>query len=337
MPRAYPVVTMVAAGLAASVLTARGAWAEPERVLVVAEGTGSVLVRTLTSELAAGGYEVQIVGATVAVDLSSEAAARHARTVLRVSPTNTSIDLWIADHEGSEVQFRERIEAGPAKEDPSLLAIRAQEAVHGKLLPVAPLLPQEPPSPAVKPVPTTAPPPLTPTAPPRFSAAVGPSVVGSPGGASPMGDAALAFSWLASEHWMVEAMARLPVLAGHVDGAEGVAHVGLAAAGGGLSFAFAGREAALRPSAGVGVALGWTHIDGIADAPFVSHSANLLAALPYACLSTRLRLTSALSLRAQVLGGPSLPPQAVTFAGRQAATFGEPVLDGTLMLEATWH
>ncbi len=134
----------------------RGAWAEPERVLIVAEDPRSVLVRTLASELAAGGYEVEIVSAAAAVELSSEAGARHARTVLRVSPAS-AIDLWIADQEGSEVRFRERIEARSASEDPSLLAIRAQEAVHGKLLPVAPPLlapplPQEPPSTPEKPV-----------------------------------------------------------------------------------------------------------------------------------------------------------------------------------------
>jgi hypothetical protein len=335
MRRACRIVTLVAA-VAATVPAVRGAWAEPERVLVVAEDTGSVLVRTLASELAAGGFDVEVVSATVAGDLSSEAGVRHARTVLRVSPTG-AIDLWIADQAGSEVRFRERIEAGPANEDASLLAIRAQEAVRGKLLPVAPLLPQEPPPAPEKPVPAPAPPRAATTQPLRFSASVGPSVLGSPGGTSPMGAAALGFSWLASEHWIVESMVRIPVLAGHVDGAEGVAHVGLAMAGAGVSFAFTPRDAVVRPSAGAGAAVGWTHVDGVANAPFVSHSADLFAVLPYACLSTRVRLTSGLSLGAQVLGGPSLPPQAVTFAGRQVASLGEPVLDGTLMLEAAWR
>jgi hypothetical protein len=231
MRRAHPTVMLVSAGLAVSVLASRAACAEPERVLVVAEDTGSVLVRTLTSELAGGGFDVQIVSVAVAVDLSSEAGARHARTVLRVSPTNASIDLWMADHEGSEVRFRERIEAGSANEGPSLLAIRVQEAVRAKLLPVAPLVPQEPqPAASEKPVPAPAPPTEAPTAPRRFSASVGPSVLGSPGGTSPMGEVALGFSWLASEHWLVEAMARIPVLPGRVDGREGVARVALAAA-----------------------------------------------------------------------------------------------------------
>jgi hypothetical protein len=335
MRQSRPIITMAA--LATAMAGVGASWAEAERVLIIAEDTGSVLVRTLASELAAGGFDVEIVSATVADDLSSEAGARHARAVLRVSPAS-AIDLWMADQPGSEVRFRERIESGPANEDASLLAIRAQEAVRGKLRPVAPLLPAEPPAPPrEEPTPPLRPSRAPATPPLRFAASIGPSILGSPGGTSPMSGAALGFSWLASEHFIVEAMARIPVLAGHVDGPEGVANVGLAMAGAGVSFAFTPRDAVVRPSAGVGAAVGWTHVDGIANAPFLSHSADLFGAFPYASLATRLRLTSGLYLGAQVLGGPSLPPQAVTFAGRQVATFGEPVLDATLVLEAAWR
>jgi hypothetical protein len=47
-------------------------------------------------------------------------------------------------------------------------------------------------------------------------------------------------------------------------------------------------------------------------------------------------MASRFSLAAQVFGGASLPPQAVTFAGRQVATFGEPLAGGSLMLEVGW-
>jgi hypothetical protein len=152
-----------------------------------------------------------------------------------------------------------------------------------------------------------------------------------------MGEAAVGFSWLASERWTIEAMGRIPMLDGRVEGAQGVAHVGLAAAGAGLSFAFTPREAMIRPSAGVGVAFAWTRVDGVANAPFIGQRADLFAAVPYASLSSRLRMTSRLWLAVQVLGGVSLPPQAITFAGRQVATFGEPLVGGTLMLEVGWR
>jgi hypothetical protein len=323
--------------LASVLLGEREVRAGQEHVLVVAEDTRSTLVRTLVSELGAGGYGVDVVSAAAAIDMSTEAAARHARMVLRVSPSGDSIDLWTADREGSEVRFRERIAATRDGEEPRLLAIRAQEAVRGKLLPVEPLAPQEPPH-AVpeKPVPLPSPATAAP-APPRFAASIGPSLVASPGGASMMGDAALGFSWLPSERWSIDAIARIPLATGHVDGDEGTAHVGLALAGGGASFAFADRQATLRPSAGAGVAFGWTHVDGVANAPFVSQSADLFAALPYVRLSMLVRWTPALFLRADVLGALSLPSQAITFAGRQVATFGEPVLDTTLAVGTEWR
>jgi hypothetical protein len=152
-----------------------------------------------------------------------------------------------------------------------------------------------------------------------------------------MGEAALGFSWLASERWSADAVACIPLATGRVEGSEGVAHVGLALAGAGASFAFADRHATLRPSVGAGMAFGWTHVDGVANAPFVSQSADLFAALPYVHLSMLVRWTPALFLRLEVLGALSLPSQAITFAGRQVATFGEPVLDTTLAVGTEWR
>jgi hypothetical protein len=152
-----------------------------------------------------------------------------------------------------------------------------------------------------------------------------------------MGDVALGFSWLAGQRWSVDAIGRVPLAPGHVDGVGGTANVGLAMVGGGLSYAFSRPDALVRPSAGVGVAFGWTHVDGVATSPFVSHSADLFAALPYVCASARVAVAPRLSLRAEVLGATSAPAQAVTFAGKQVATFGEPVLGATIAVETVWR
>lgn len=332
----------IASIVLASLAYARASAASGARVLVVAEDPSSTLVSKLRSELTAGGYDVDLVSAAAATDLSAEAAVRHARAVLRVAPMSDSVDLWIADREGADIRFRERIASATDKDDPSLLAIRAHEAVHGKLLPIAPAEAPErampaAATPAVAPQERPAPAPASTRAPPAtFAASLGPSLVLSPGGVGATGDVALGFSWLATERLSVDALARIPVVAASIDAPEGRARVGIGALGGGLSFAFAEAAALVRPSLGAGLAFAWTHVDGVATPPFVSHSSDLFAAMPYLRVSTSLRLTGKLRLRADLLGALSIPQQAVTFAGRQVATFGQPLVDGALSLEALW-
>lgn len=313
------------------------AHAAGERVVIIAEDVGAPLVQKLRSELTHGGYEVDVVSTAAGVDFSAEAALRHSRIVLRVSPTGDSIDLWSAEREGQSVRFRERIASKSEDEDASVLAIRAQEAVHGKLLPITP---SESPLPTTAPPPREAPPPRPAPALPRttplFAASLGPDVSFAPGGLGAAGGAALGISWLATPRFSVDGLARIPLVAARVDAPEGTARVSIAAAGAGASFAFAPPDALVRPIIGAGLALGWAHVDGVANATFLGHSADLFVLMPYLRFAASVRLTSALRLRADFLTAVGAPSQAITFAGREVATFGAPLLDAALALEVTW-
>src|ERR1700722_15754977 len=109
MRRVRRIARAAAVGLGIGWAIARVAWAADARLLVVAEDPSSALARAVTSELAAGGYAVEVLGADDAVDMSVQARAHHARAILRVSPTGGSVDLWAADKDGDDVRFRERI------------------------------------------------------------------------------------------------------------------------------------------------------------------------------------------------------------------------------------
>ncbi len=329
---------LVVLAMLSVVASPRRAMAAGERVVVVAEDITAPVVQKLRAELTASGYAIDLVSASAGIDFSAEAALRHARVVLRVSPLGDSIDLWVADREGQSVRFRERIVATSDDEDASVLAIRAQEAVHGKLLPI-PASAVDPPSPT--PIAATAPP-LSSLASraaeraPQFIASVGPNVLFTPGGLAPAGGAALGFSWLAGERFSVDSLARLPVIAAQVEAPEGTARVTIGAIGLGASYAFSSLDARWRPTIGAGLALEWSHVDGVANAAFVGHTSDLFAAMPYVRASMGLRMSRTFRVRVDLLGAVSAPTQAIAFAGHRVATLGAPMLDASLALEATW-
>jgi hypothetical protein len=312
----------------------RAASAGGEPVLVVAEDLGAPVVVKLRSELTNAGYRVDLVSAVAGIDFGAEAALRHARALLRVAPLGDSIDLWTVDGRGGSVRFRERIAAAADDDDARVLAIRAQEAVHGKLLP-EPEETRRDERPVDRPAPS-APRPTGAAPLPRFAASLGPSLVLNPGGLGAAGDAALGFSWMPGERLALDAVLRVPVIAGKVEAAEGTARVSFAALGAGASYAFAPWGAPVRPLVGAGVAVGWSHVDGVASPSFLGHSDDLFAAMPYLRAALAVRLSSRLNLRADVLGAVSAPAQEIRFAGRPVATLGAPMLDASLALETVW-
>jgi hypothetical protein len=156
------------------------------------------------------------------------------------------------------------------------------------------------------------------------------------GGVDASGEAALGLSFLATRRVRVDALARVPVIAARIDAPEGSARIGTAFLGGGLSLAMTDADSFACPSIGAGMAIGWTHVEGSATPPYVSHSDDLFAAMPYVRVATSLRLAGRLRVRADVLGAARLSSEAVAFAGRQAAVLGDPLVDVSLGLEVLW-
>lgn len=329
----------VALGIGVALVCVSAVASAAESVVIVADDVRAPLVQRLVTELANSGYQAELVNAALGGDFATEAKLRHARVVLRPLPLGDSVDIWTADDDSEAVRFRERIASKEG--DVSVLALRVREAVHGKLLPTARPPPSRSPSipPAVVDSPRALPPPLTetPTATPRprevhFAASAGPAIT-SLGGGSVAGGVALGVGWLATPRIRVEALGRIPVVASNVDAPEGTAHVSLTLVGVETSWAFASPSAVIRPSIGAGVALAWSHIEGVAASDLAGHTADRLAGVPNVRLSTSLAITDAVGLRADFLAGASLPPTTIRFVGRDVATMGSPVLDASLTFE----
>jgi hypothetical protein len=313
----------------------RAARADVEPVVVVADDATTPVMKRLALELARGGYDVATVAASPDLDFNAEAALHHARVLLRLSPRGDTIDVWAADTVGHALRFRQRVTSGSGQEDPDLLAIRAQEAVHGESLTLAPDKSQ----PAHSPAPCAEAPRAAPAAVEvtrTVSASLGPSVGLGTGGVGAGAGVLFGLSWLATSRIALEGLARIPLVPSSVNAAQGTARVAPAFLGVGASVASSPFDAPLRASIGAGAALEWTHVQGAGSDAFVGHDDDLFSALVYLRASASVGLTGRLRLRLDALGGVVAPAQQIVFAGQRVATVGAPMIDAALSLEALW-
>jgi hypothetical protein len=129
----------------------------------------------------------------------------------------------------------------------------------------------------------------------------------------------------------------IPVNRSELTGAQGsssetVSHAGLA-----LDLAPFGVGSRVVPFVGVTAGGLWLHASGVANAPYTSQAGDAFAATLGLRAGAAVRLTPALSLRAEVDTIGALPRPAVYFAGRAAGALAEPLPEATLGLElAAW-
>ena len=328
-------------GAVCTLLFAGAAQADEARVLIIAP-RATPLVKKLEAELATEHFTIGFWFDSKTIESTAEvrahAVAREARILLRTSASDDAVEVWVADRDGDIVRFRERVTASsPA--DADLLAVHAHEVVRAALL--ADTSPSKP-KPAPSPLPDVEEPEPPPEpvaeapAPPRVALRVGPTFVASLESGFGMGNLSLGVSWLASERVSLDAIASLPIFASTIKAPEGSARVSLGLLGAGASWSPSDRAARVRPSLGAGMALAWTHVDGIATPPFVSNSDDVVSFLPYVDLAIRVMLTKSLAIGADVLGGVAFPPARISFAGHEVATFGRPMMLATSSFQVTW-
>lgn len=223
----------------------------------------------------------------------------------------------------------------------AVLVLRAVELVRAALLDPPPAPAPLAPPPAV-PSPTLAATPTSVVAAPaevttparrsRFTLEIAPAVVGAPGGVPLTASLLLGARFLPGSFGPA-AIAVLPIFPARLDGPEGTADVRAALLGAGLHLSPRPPEAALHPSVEAGLAGVWLLISGAARTGYAGKTDNLLFAAPYLRAGASLTISPQIALRASVLGAVALPEPVVSFAGREAATFGRPLLLGSGGLE----
>jgi hypothetical protein len=332
--------TSLGALLAGVLALGRGAQAQPSaaRVLLVGAAEHDPTVLRLRRELSLIGAEVETVpGEVDRADPAALSRARRAAAVVVVESPRAA-RVWSG---GAEVRIDE------ASGDGRLLALRAVEILRERLFPdpsVAAPSPQPVPSPGAPPPraepakaasPTAVVPAAPPPAPRRFGAFVGPALAVSPGGLSATPHVFLGGRYAVADRLEIELVALLPTTAATLSANEGTVDVraGAVAAGIGARLTPPSSPFFLTAAAGAGALI--SAYAGEARAPYRSASGARASLLPEAHLAAGYRLTAALALRGDVLGGFALPQPIVTVAGRRAASFGAPTLGFALALEVT--
>lgn len=316
----------------------------PTHVLLIGRSESDPSVKRIEHELRILGLEVEFIPASKSRgSLADNARARGATAAAEVQTDPPAILLWT-----DPIRFPDvgggpelRVDEGSAgTAEPGLLALRAVELLHGRVLPV----PAQPPAPldggtpdaaAVAPSPATtdagtAPPapPKPTTEPPRpspFSAFAGPAVL-----VSSSVDPTLHI-WIGARlnlatHVDLEFAGAIPTTATALAGVTGTADARIGTLGLAANFRFTEPASPLFASAGLGVGALFSVISG--DASRASNAAlgSSAAALPYLRAGAGYWLVNHVALRGDALLGTALPAPVVKVKGQEIASFGMPTI-----------
>jgi hypothetical protein len=345
------VALSLALAFALAVGAARPAWAADSIVLVVKRERDPIAVR-LRAELEALGFQVVIVPEPAQAPGREvlEATARDAGAVaaVRIVSSKKGVEVWVADRVTGKTVLREVVvpESG-SRGTSGTIALRAVELLRASLMEVEG---SEPP-PGEVPVSPTVRAAAAPRAPradaaqPKpqqrrtFAAQLGPAVAVANGGLGPTVHTLLDFRWMPSRWLGLDVCGVAPTVPGTLEGPEGKSIVTLGVLGVGAHLSLApllGDDARWMPTAGLGLALTWLHLEGVANAPFQGQQDDIFTSAPYLRLGIGYAVFEQLAIVADVIGGVTVPRPVIRFAGREAGAWGPAFGVGSIGAELSW-
>lgn len=307
------------------------------RVALVVEAQGDPVARRLRAELVALGFEVVEVaaeGEAAREALENVARAESAVAALRVVPSAQGVEVWIVDRVTGKTVLREVVTADATAPAEDVVPVRAVELLRASLMEIDaphPVQGEVPPPPNVRTiVPKPRPPPVPP---PRWSLALGPALLFSPGGLSTAGEARVALRWRIGDRLGASAIGLVPAIAAYIETPQYRTDVSPWIGGLSGDFYFARPGARWTPTAGLGVGLVALRMvgqgtQGATDttwgtAPFVS------AGLTYA-------ISKSLRVGADVLVGALFPETRIDFVSTPVAKWGRPLAAWSAGVEVAW-
>ena len=231
--------------------------------------------------------------------------------------------MWVVDRITGKVTLRDVVVADEDDQG-ATLALRAVELLRASLMEVRSSHPSRgevEPSRAVEELVGRA----EPHGPAQFELEVGGALSWSPGGLGVAWHVAIAFAWMPHPLIGAHVWVLLPVAPAIVSGPEGEADIFPGLAGAGLRFRWV-PDPALELRADVGVAAAMLAMSGRGIPPFVGRTDEVFFAAPYVRVAGAWAFTQLVRLRADLTLGVATPGAAVEFAGREAATWGQPLL-----------
>lgn len=316
---------------AAVVAVAAPARASESATIVLVAPVGDAFEGRMRAELESMGFEVKVQGA---LDGEPPGGVLAVARVVTGPPRRLEV-VVVATDASSRVPSRTAVIDAPVGEDEATVSVRAAEQLRAFFQPLRPPSPDEPEAapPVVPPGPSPAPPNVPPPAPapppvnapaspppsPRVSTTLALGAALDVGGA---GLGALAGARLhVAQHVAVGIVVVAPLTATTVSGREGEATLRAVVPGVDVAAILDVADGALRIAPSAGAALAILVTDGAANAPYEGQADVASAAMPFARLELSPRLVGPLRASVQGLGGVALPPIAVRFAGREAATW----------------
>ena len=309
-------------------------------VLLIGRSEQDPTVTRIEQELRILGLEVEFISTSKSRGrLADNARRRGATAAAEVQTDPPAVLLWT-----DPIRFPDvgggpelRVDAGSAgTAEPGLLALRAVELLHGRILPV-PALPAAPldggtpnaavttpsPAPADAAAPADASPePLHPSA---FSAFAGPAIF-TTSDVDPTLHVWIGARLKLATHLDLELAGALPTTAAAVTGVTGTAGARLGTLGFAAQYRLTEPGAPLFASAGLGLGAFFSVVSG--DASRASNAAlgSRSAALPYLRAGAGYWFANHVALRGDALLGLALPAPVVQVKGKEVASFGTPTI-----------
>jgi hypothetical protein len=291
----------------------------PTIVLVTSE-RHVALQQRLRAELLSLDYRVEEVEQPpIGTSLEEISKDREAIAALRVTPGGEAVEIWVTSREPDAGKTREFVPIS-RRRGLDVNAIAAVEVLRARLVKLghAPELESAPERPA-SPAPAPSQPPESSRV---FWLALGAGAAYSPGGlgANPV---LLGGIRVAPAEWVSTAVfSAWQPMARTVLEAEGQADLRASIIGVGVDFPIRGDR--FETLVGVGGALVVVDMTGFAEAPFRGVSDSVFSPAPVFCAAFVWKSSELVGLRADLLGGVSMPRAAVRFGGRETHYWGRP-------------
>jgi hypothetical protein len=299
-------------------------------VLLIGRSESDPSVKRIEQELRILGLEVEFLPTNKSRgSLADNARRRGATAAAEVLPSPPAILLWtdpirFPDVGGGPDLRVDESSAGTA--EPGLLALRAVELLHGRVLPVPTASPASPDAGA----PDAAAPPPEPPGPTRgapspFSAFVGPAVL-----LSSSVDPTL-HVWIGARLNLatridLELAGAVPTTASAVPGVTGTAGARIGTLGLAANFRFTEPPSAFFASAGLGLGALVSVVSGDAEKASKAALGTRAAALPYLRAGAGYWIAEHVALRGDALLGTALPAPVIKVKSNEVASFGTPTI-----------
>jgi hypothetical protein len=308
--------------------------------IAVVSDKGDRFAMRIVAELEALGFRVVVAAPAPApisrASLEAAAGEAGALAAIRAVPTEHGVEVWIADRVTGKTVLREVSSDEHAADPTAELALHAVELLRASLLEVA--VPEAPRG-AVPATPAIRARMQIPPASPHFEErsptlrlSVAPGVLWSPGGLGPGASLDLGLAWTPTRHFGAVALVAVPLVSPQVTSVHDAARADLSAliAGGGGRFLFTAPERRWVPSADVGAAAVWLRSTGTAGV-----SSSVVCA-PFVRFGVAFAPWTKLRLRADVLASVIVQGVSVQLVGRDAATWGLPIVLASAGADVGW-